>query len=184
MALMDLEPYVDEIHRQFEAAAQTGDPDVRALAERLLAPLDAAVRLSLLEVLATAAQEITSELAPGSVEVRLRGRNPEFVVTTPTDGAGDDSVGTNTRSYGWSATGIPDMGSLAEDQGGGMAWINLRLSDHLKDRVDQAAAAEGLSANAWLVRAAATALGRVVPSPGFDRRGPQGVQGFTGWARS
>jgi len=37
----------------------------------------------LLDGLSAAADEITRELAPGSVEVRLRGRDPNFVVTTP-----------------------------------------------------------------------------------------------------
>ena len=87
---MDLRPYIDEIHDQLEVAADAGGEDARALAERLVAPLDAAVRLSLLDALAAAAQEITCELAPGSVEVRLRGRDPEFVVTAPTEPAGDD----------------------------------------------------------------------------------------------
>ncbi|MGO8860733.1 MAG: hypothetical protein ACLQRH_08185 [Acidimicrobiales bacterium] len=170
---MDLQPHVDEIHRQLGTAAAAGGEDARALAERLLAPLDAAVRLTLLEVLAAAVQEITCELAPGSVEVRLRGRDPEFVISTPSDVAGDDQAGGT----------VPDVGSLAGD-GGEMSRINLRLPDQLKVRVDQAAASEGLSANAWLVRAAAAALERADPPGRLDRRGPQGAQRFTGWARS
>ena len=90
MARMDLRPYLDEIRRQLEAAAEAGGEDARALAERLAGPLDAAIRLSFLEALAAAAQEITYDLAPASVEVRLRGRDPEFVVTTPARPAGDD----------------------------------------------------------------------------------------------
>lgn len=73
---MDLRPYLDEIHRQLEAAAATGGEDARALAERLVGPLEAAIRLALLEALVAAAQEITCELAPASVEVRLRGATP------------------------------------------------------------------------------------------------------------
>jgi len=80
---MNLGPYIDEIHRQLEAVAETGGEDSRALAERLAAPLDAAIRLSLLDALSAAAQEITCDLAPGSVELRLRGRDPEFAVTAP-----------------------------------------------------------------------------------------------------
>ena len=47
------------------------------------APLESSTRLVLLDALAAAAGEITLDLAPGSVEVRLRGRDPEFVVTSP-----------------------------------------------------------------------------------------------------
>ena len=57
------------------------DADAEALADRLTAPLDSAIRLALLEALSDAAQEITRELAPGSVDVRLRGRDPEFTVS-------------------------------------------------------------------------------------------------------
>src|SRR2546430_4094885 len=80
---MDLRPYVDNIHSQLAVAAEAGGDEARALAERLVAPLDAAIRLTLQDVLAAAAEEITCELAPGSVELRLRGRDPEFVVTPP-----------------------------------------------------------------------------------------------------
>src|SRR5580765_5886197 len=78
---MDLSPYVDRIHHQLMVAAEAGGDDARALAERLAAPLDSAVRLTILAALSSAASEITRELAPGSVDVRLRGLDPEFVVT-------------------------------------------------------------------------------------------------------
>src|ERR1019366_4544277 len=179
MAHMDLRPYIDEIHDQLEVAAETGGEAARALAERLVAPLDAAIRLSLLDALAAAAQEITCELAPGSVEVRLRGRDPEFVVTTPTEPAGNDLAdGAAATAVDLSAA----AGTFVGDEGG-MARINLRMPDHLKSRIDRAAAGQGLSVNAWLVRAAAAALERTDPSGRPGRRGPQGSQRFTGWAR-
>src|SRR3954453_49661 len=83
---MDLTPYIDNLRREFAVAAEAGGDDARALAERLTAPLESATRLALLEALSDAAGEITRDLAPGSVEVRLRGREPDFVVTPP---AGD-----------------------------------------------------------------------------------------------
>jgi hypothetical protein len=49
--------------------------------ERLTVSMESAIRLALLEALSAAAGEITTEMAPGSVQVRLRGRDPEFVVT-------------------------------------------------------------------------------------------------------
>ncbi len=179
MAHMDLRPYIDEIHEQLEVAAETGGEAARALAERLGAALDAAVRLSLLDALAAAAQEITCELAPGSVEVRLRGRDPEFVVTTPTEPAGDDLAdGADTTAVDVSAAAGPFVGDE-----GGMARINLRMPDHLKFRIDRAAAGQGLSVNAWLVRAAAAALEHTDSTGRPGRRGPQGSQRFSGWAR-
>ena len=80
---MEIDPYVESIRRQLELAAEAGGEEARALAERLVAPLEAAIRLAVQDALAAAAEEITLELAPGSVELRLRGREPEFVVSLP-----------------------------------------------------------------------------------------------------
>ena len=89
---MELTPYVDSIHAQLDAAAEAGGEDARELARRLAAPLDAAIRLALQDALSAAAEEITVELAPGSVELRIRGREPEFVVTAPpADPSADES---------------------------------------------------------------------------------------------
>ena len=71
---MDLTQYVENLRRELAVAADAGGEDARALAERLTAPLESAVRLTLLDALSAAADEITRELAPGSVELRLRGR--------------------------------------------------------------------------------------------------------------
>ena len=76
------------------------EEEVRA-AQRLIATLDDSVRLMLLDVLAAAAADITRELAPGSVELRLRGSEPEFVVTTPAPApASAAGVGVGARRGG------------------------------------------------------------------------------------
>jgi hypothetical protein len=62
---MELEPYIEEIHRQLEAAAEAGGDEAKALAERLVAPLDAAIRLALQDVLAAAAEGSRSSSRPG-----------------------------------------------------------------------------------------------------------------------
>src|ERR1700712_2112379 len=147
---MDLAPYIEALHRQLAAAAEAGGEDARALAERLTAPLDAAARLMLLEVLSAAAGEITSELAPGSVDVRLRGGDPELVVVPPPVEEPAD-VGTGAA--------VPNAAPGDDEVGGGaQARINLRLPDALKSRAEDAAALAGLSVNAWLVRAVAAAV--------------------------
>src|ERR1700716_3478199 len=124
---MDLRVYIDDIHRQLATAAEAGGEErragaeeARALAERLVAPLDAAIRLTLQDVLAAAAEQITCELAPGSVELRLRGRDPEFVVTPPpVDLPADDPA---------EVAGPPPF---PEGDEGPVARINLRLPDQL-----------------------------------------------------
>ena len=166
---MNLQPYIESIHQQLAATADAGGEDARAIVDRLAPSLDAAVRLALLEALAAAAEDITIDLAPGSVELRLRGREPEFVVIVPStqtdDGADEDQPATRYALD-------PDEGSMSR--------INLRMPERLKARIETAAAAEGLSVNAWLVRAAAAAAERAGP----DRpRAPRGPQKYRGWAR-
>ncbi len=80
---MDLTQYIETLRRELAVAADAGGEEARALAERLTAPLESAIRLMLLDALSAAAAEITRELAPGSVDLRLRRGDPEFVVTAP-----------------------------------------------------------------------------------------------------
>jgi hypothetical protein len=177
---MDLGPYVENIQRQVVVAAEAGGDDARALAGRLLSPLDAAIRLTLQDALVAAVEEITCDLAPASVQVRLRGRDPEFIVSAPaaeTPGA-DLSDSDDIRA----PTTAPTAGAGDTDDGG-MSRINLRMPDQLKGRVEQAAAGEGLSVNTWLVRAATAALQRPEPGPRRGTRTPRSGQRYTGWAR-
>jgi hypothetical protein len=160
---MDLQPYVDAVRHELSVAAAAGGPDARALADRLTAPLESAIRLAMLEALSEAAELITRELAPGSVEVRLRGRDPEFTVDA-------------------GASELPDVPAVPvgepEDDGG--TWrVTLRLPENMRTRVDAAARADGLSVNAWLVRAVSAALGT-----GRPRRPPgDSSTHFSGWVR-
>src|SRR5689334_7359182 len=89
---MELGPHVSDLRRQLVDAAENGTEDTRAVAERLAAGLDAAAWLMLLDVLSAATGEITRDLAPGSVDLRLRGRDVEFIVTQPgTEPDGDEA---------------------------------------------------------------------------------------------
>ncbi len=175
---MELEPYVLDLQRHLAVAADAGGDASREVADRLTAALEAATRLVMLEALSAAASEITRELAPGSVDVRLRGRDPEFVVSTAED---PDWADVAAPAAPASASGAAD-----ELDDAATTRTTLRLPDLLKARVDEAAAADGISVNAWLVRAVASALDAprasprtASPTPGREIRGDQ----FTGWAR-
>jgi hypothetical protein len=159
---MDLDPYVENLRRSLAVAAEPGGEDARALAERLAGALESATRLALLDALSAAADEITRDLAPGAVELRLRGGEPEFVVTSPP--AQEEFEAPSPR--------------LEADEGG-TSRLTLRLPEQLKPRVDEAAADAGTSVNTWLVRAVAAALA----SDGKGRRGADAPRGFTGWVR-
>ncbi len=191
---MDLTPYVGRLRSELAIAAEAGGEDARALAERLTAPLDAATRLTLLNVLSAAADEITRDLAPGSVELRLRGGDPDFVVTPPPAEAGDaecESGGEGSFKdslirMGEVMVGVrPPADEPDTDEGGGTSRINFRPPQHLKLRIEEAAARDGLSVNAWLVRAAAAALGAggAQPAGRQPRRAARSGQRYTGWVR-
>jgi hypothetical protein len=173
---MELTPYVEGIRRQLEASAEGGGEDARALVERFVRPFDAAIRLSLQDALTAAAEEITIELAPGSVEVRLRGRDPEFVVNLPQSDSSFEEEAEDVPAW----TQVPQA---PEGEEGALSRINLRLPEHLKGRIERAAAEEGLSVNAWLVRASAAALERTDQPRRRERRLPYGARRYTGWAR-
>lgn len=173
---MNLTQYVDDLRRELLVAAEAGGEEARALAERLTAPLESAARLVLLEALSAAANEITRDLAPGSVDVRLRGRDPEFVVTSPPANQAFEDVedrGVGTPSRGSTAT-------VADVDEGSTTRTTLRLPEQLKRRVEDAAGREGLSVNTWLVRAVSAAV-----EPGHPGRraahNSSGGQRFTGW---
>jgi hypothetical protein len=170
---MDLTPYVSKLSAELAVAAEAGGDDARALAERLIAPLDSAVRLTLLEALSSAADEITRDLAPGSVELRLRGSEPSFIVTTP---PADDSFVDSALPAPIAPPPVAD----ADD--GTMARINVRLPEQMKARIEEAAAKEKISANVWLVRAAAAVLDSTSAHRPVDRSRIGGQQ-FTGWVR-
>ncbi len=174
---MDLTPYVDNLRHELAVAADAGGDDARALAERLTAPLESAARLTLLNALSAAADEITRELAPGSVDVRLRGIDPSFVVTLPpAEQSFEDALTERALGPGARLPAPPN----ADD--GATSRINFRLPDHLKVRIEEAATETGLSVNAWLVRAVTATLepdARRVT----EHRSGRGGERYTGWVR-
>jgi hypothetical protein len=165
---MDLTQYVENLRRELAVAADAGGEEARALADRLTAPLESAIRLMLLDALSAAADEITRELAPGSVELRLRGGEPDFVVTPA---PGEETIEP--------ASDAPALAPEADESA--TARINLRLPERLKAGIEQAAGRERLSVNTWLVRVAAVALANDDRGP-RQRGGPIG-QTYTGWVR-
>ena len=162
---MELDRHIDDLQRQLLQTVASGTEETRAVAERLVGGLDAAARLVLLDVLSAAVGEITRDLAPGSVDLRLRGREVEFVVSQQTADGGVE--------------GRPAAPAEVDDVS--TSRTTLRLPDAPKARVDEAAAADGVSVNAWLVRAVADALQPRPRRPA--QRKPHGGDSFTGWAR-
>jgi hypothetical protein len=167
---MDLTSYVARLREELADAAELGGPDARALADRLTAPMDSAFRLAMLDALSAAADEITRDLAPGSVELRLRAGSPGFVVTPPP---------AEQPAPEAAAPAPVEFTDTADD--GAVSRINFRLPDQLKTRIEEAAGRDGLSVNAWLVRAATAAV-QTGDRPRTSRAAVSGER-FTGWAR-
>lgn len=169
---MDLNGYVETLRRELAVAARAAGPEAEELADRLTAPLEAATRLVLQEAVSDAAEEISRELAPGSVDVRLRGRDLGFVVTpTPQD---------RPASLPLPAVAPRSAESGRDSAEGGTARLTVRLVDQLKAEVESAADREGLSVNAFLVRMLAAAVQTGSPSPR-----PPGESGnrISGWVQ-
>jgi hypothetical protein len=102
--------------------------------------------MRLMETLGEAALEISDQLPEGHVEVRLAGPDPQLVYVGPEPA---------------------EPAAVPAEEDGLAARITLRLYESLKRELEAAAAREGMSLNAWLVRA----LSRSVASPAPRSRG-------------
>ena len=134
---MDLSPYLDSLQADLAAAAAPGGPDTARAADLIGHALEPATRLALLQALSDAAAEITTKLHGPVVDVRLRGRDADLVVSHVATEPPPDTT--------------PAPPPPAD--GGDLARLTLRMPESLKAHVEQAAAAEGISVNSWHVRA-------------------------------
>ena len=156
---MDLTPYLETLRADLAAAAAPAGPETVRAAELLGHSLESSARLALLEALSDAAAEITTRLPDATVEVRLRGREADLVVTQSTPSPPEQPAPP------------PDSGDLIR--------LTLRMAETLKTHVEQLAAAENISVNAWLVRAVAAAANRPAgPPPHTGGRPGKRVTGF------
>jgi len=181
---MDTTPFVESLRQDLLQAAEAGGADIRAAAERLSHALDPAVRLTLMDALAQAASEITHELAGTSVEVRLKGREPVFVVI---------GQATQVPPAPPSPPAPPEPPESLEEMGLSdddvVARITLRLPESLKAKAEELAAGRGQSLNTWLVNAARAAasfnldVSSTPFGPGAPGRNRSSNKRIQGWVR-
>lgn len=150
---MDIARHVQAIQSDLAAAAALGDEASAAAGERLAAAVESSLQLRLFDVLTEATLALNAQLSSGHVEVRLAGRDPELVLV-------EDRVSESEQP--------PAPGDDLS------ARITLRLPEALKVQVEVVASSEGISANAWIVRALARAL---EPRPGRTRNSNR-LQGY------
>lgn len=156
---MHLQPHLDALERDIADLAAIGDQAAATAARRLSQVFGTPLRVRLFELLGEVALELSAQLPVGHVEVRLVGPDPSLVFVPDEDEAAATSQ-------------VP---GAADDAA---ARLTLRMPEALKTSVEEAAAREGLSVNAWIVRALARQLG----GHGGGRR--QIGRRLTGFARS
>jgi hypothetical protein len=178
---MDITPYIDSLRRDLVAAAEAAGPETRQAAERLTFALDPSARLALMEAISQAAAEITAEMPSGAVDVRLNGRELDFVV----QGAAPTPPSPPTPPT------PPGTEEVEED--GSVARITLRMPESVKAKAEELAARSGHSLNTWLVNVVrnATRDGAVsvdidlssIPffGPNDPFGGKRGNRRMTGW---
>ena len=185
---MDITPYVESLRHDLAAAAEAGGAEAKAAAERLALALDPAVRLALMDALSQAAAEITSELPAGSVDVRLKGREPQFVVDVPT-------MPMAAAPAPPAPPTPPTPEDLEVEEDDSVARITLRIPESVKYTAEELAAKSGHSLNSWIVNVVRNAtrerainidvdLSSIPFLDTHDTRGPSGRRGskrMTGW---
>lgn len=163
---MELTPYVDALRRDLANALAVGSDEIRRAGDILSGALSASVRLVLLDALSAAATEITAALPDATVELRLDGGEPTFVVT-PVEPA---------------PAPPPPPSSLGDEIDDAISRISLRLPETLKAAAESAAAAAGTSLNGWLGAAVADALDQKRQGRAGSSRRPGNR--ITGWTQS
>jgi HicB family len=147
---MQLDSHIQAIQSDLAASSGLGDEATGQAAQRLIETLGSTLHLRLLDLLGEAVLEISGQLGSGRVEVRLAGRDPELVVVVEE---------------------VQDVPVAPGEEFSGR--ITLRLPDSLKVAIETAAAEEGISTNAWLVRT----LARTAAPQSF-KRGRNRLQGY------
>ena len=147
---MQITVYVDALQHDLGAVAAAGGAEESEAARRIAAALEPALRLRLLDAIADAAHELSSQLPHGRVEVRLAGGEPSLVFVEE----------------------APEERPAWGGEAGFSARITLRLPDGLKARLEAAASAAGVSVNTWLVQA----ISRELDTP--PRRSSKRITGF------
>lgn len=152
---MDLRPATRSVQEQLAASAALGDDATQRAAQLLTVSLEPALRLALQDVVAQVAAEVSAGIAPGRVELGLRGGEVDVHVVPPSAPAQPEASFAPRPP----APPIPPAPSEGEEPAdASAARVTFRPPHALKARLEQAAAEESLSLNAYLVRVLRTHL--------------------------
>jgi predicted HicB family RNase H-like nuclease len=148
---VDINLHIQTIRRDLEASASLGDEGIAEAGRRLSDAIEPSLRLRLFDVLADAAVGLSGQLGDAHVEVRLVGSEPELVFVSDQPAADEPASGDDLS-----------------------ARITLRLPEGLKAQVETAAGRDGVSTNAWIVKA----LSRALEPRTTTRRSGNRLQGY------
>ena len=127
---MKMSLVVDGLRSDVVAVGELGDDTVAEVAERIADVLGRSVPGRVLDLLSDAAAELTASLPDGRIDIRV---------------AGDDVDMTYVENEPGPMQAPGDGDDLS-------ARITLRVSEGLKSRVEQGAAADGVSVNTFILR--------------------------------
>jgi HicB family len=128
---MKMSLVVDGLRSDVIAVGELGDDTVAEVAERIADVLGRSVPGRVLDLLSDAAAELSATLPDGRVDIRVAGDDVDMTYV-------EDDLGPATAPAG-------DSDELS-------ARITLRLGEGLKSRLEQGAAADGVSVNTFIVR--------------------------------
>jgi hypothetical protein len=164
---MDMQSALGTVRAHLDLAAHSGDAPTRRAAATLVGTVEPAVQLALQDAALQLAQEVSAQIAPDAVQLQVSPHGLDAVVTGPVAGsdgadgacADDGVVGPDSadRSAGPDGPEPIEADDPPEDEGPAVR-VSFRPPQQLKDRLDAAAAAEGLSLNAFLVRTLSATL--------------------------
>ena len=153
---MQMSQFIEALQADLRELAEIGGEELVQATNRLGGAVKQSATLRLIDALTQVALGLSGQMPNGHVEVRLAGQDPQllYVEEQPSDPvAGEDALA---------------------------ARITLRLPESLKAAVEASAEAEGVSVNAWLVRA----LQRAVSGGGTTGRAQRSDKRITGFAQS
>ena len=131
LAEMQLSHAVSGFENAVETQLRAAGPEMAEAGVQLMAALQPAIRQTLMDVVAMAATEVSSQLATQNVDIRLVDGDPELIVV-------DDDAGVRSSPP-------PPDGDFDE------ARITIRLPSYLKDLVADAASTSGDSVNTFVI---------------------------------
>lgn len=165
---MDLTPYVETLRTHLITAAAMGTEQIRETARLLADGLEPGARLALTDALSAFAAEVTAAWGAGSVEIRMRGGEPEVVVTPEP-----------APRAGWEGSFV----SVDAETDPGTSRVSLRIPESVKNAAEARANESALSLNAWITRTVSGALNRAADSIEHSQASAPGRR-LSGYQRS